>query len=163
MSRLPKFDRTRIDRRTTLRWLAATMAAGTASCGSNRGRYLGDEIPPPPATLLGDAARVVHPLAGLGVNIGFEDVRGLLEVLERSAVGGDPGASGLWTEFARRRRTRARSITALMTAMRWMYSRGDPLSQWLRNVGVRAVDGSGALKGQLIREALGLGSVARSS
>ena len=33
-----------IDRRTTIKWLAATMAAGTAGCGST-GKFVGEEIP----------------------------------------------------------------------------------------------------------------------
>ena len=41
-----------IDRRTTIKWLAATMAAGTAGCGST-GKFVGEEIPPRPDS--GDA------------------------------------------------------------------------------------------------------------
>jgi len=37
----------RIDRRTTIKWLAATMVAANAGCGSNA-KFLGDEIPPAP-------------------------------------------------------------------------------------------------------------------
>ena len=47
----------RVDRRTTIKWLAATMAAGYAGCTSDDKR-LGDEIPAPrETTLLGTAAR----------------------------------------------------------------------------------------------------------
>lgn len=35
----------RIDRRTTIKWLAATMVAASSGCSSG-GRFLGDEIPP---------------------------------------------------------------------------------------------------------------------
>ena len=38
--------RPRVDRRTTLKWLAATMAAAQAGACSRRGKELGDEIPP---------------------------------------------------------------------------------------------------------------------
>jgi hypothetical protein len=46
----------RVDRRTTIKWLAATMAAAYTGCGSDD-RYLGDEIPSKHGTsLLGVAA-----------------------------------------------------------------------------------------------------------
>ena len=48
---------TRIDRRTTIKWLAATMVAANSGCASN-GRFVGEEIPPAPAegnALLGTA------------------------------------------------------------------------------------------------------------
>ena len=37
----------RVDRRTTIKWLAATMVAANAGCGPNT-KFLGDEIPPAP-------------------------------------------------------------------------------------------------------------------
>ncbi len=39
--------RIRIDRRTTIKWLAATMAAVSVGCSTDR-KFLGDEIPPAP-------------------------------------------------------------------------------------------------------------------
>ncbi|MGH8193756.1 MAG: gluconate 2-dehydrogenase subunit 3 family protein [Woeseiaceae bacterium] len=50
-------DGLRIDRRTTIKWLAATMAAGYAGCSSER-KQVGEEIPAAPRTaLLGTAAK----------------------------------------------------------------------------------------------------------
>ena len=52
----------RVDRRTTIKWLAATMVAANAGCGSNA-KFLGDEIPPAPNaddTLLGVAGTPDH-------------------------------------------------------------------------------------------------------
>ena len=48
-------NRMRIDRRTTLKWLAATMAAAHAGCSPDE-KFLGDEIPKRPGRLLGTAA-----------------------------------------------------------------------------------------------------------
>lgn len=48
-------DRLRIDRRTTLKWLAATMATAHAACSSDE-KFLGDEIPSRSGTMLGAAA-----------------------------------------------------------------------------------------------------------
>ena len=115
--------------------------------------------PHPRVLLIGDAARVIHPLAGLGVNLGFEDVGGLLRVLRRVADG-DPGAAGLWRAFARRRRARSIAMMRFLAGLRAFYGMRQPLAHWLRNAGVRWVDGAAPLKRQLIREAMGLGPIA---
>jgi len=115
--------------------------------------------PHPRALLVGDAGRVVHPLAGLGANLGFEDVAALLDVLAAAAPAVDPGASGLWHTFDRRRAARARLMVSIMGALRRLYARGDPWSQWVRNVGVGVLDAALPLKRQIMVEAMGLGPV----
>ena len=115
--------------------------------------------PHPRVLLVGDAARVIHPLAGLGVNLGFEDVAGLLKVLERQ-TNGDPGADGLWRAFARRRKARSVAMMGFLAALRAFYGMRQPLVHWIRNMGVRLVHRTGPVKRQLIREAMGFGPVA---
>ena len=113
--------------------------------------------PHPRALLIGDAARVVHPLAGLGVNLGFEDVVGILGGLRLAK---DPGALGLWRAFARRRKARAMAMVRIMAGFRQLYGLREPGIHWLRNLGVHWLDGAKPLKRQIINEALGLGPVA---
>lgn len=119
--------------------------------------------PHPRVVLLGDAARVVHPLAGLGANLGFEDVRDVLDVLADLGPGSDPGTAGLWRAFDRRRRTRAQLMVGVMGSLQQIYARGDPLTQWLRNTGVAWLDRAGPLKRQIMMEAMGLGPVSRGA
>ena len=124
-------------------------------------QMIAEQANPHPRTLLiGDAARVIHPLAGLGVNLGFEDVRGLLDVLRRS-VNGDPGADGLWRAFARRRKARSVAMMRFLAGLGAFYGMRQPLPHWIRNVGVRLVNRAGPLKRQLIREAMGFGPIAQ--
>lgn len=110
--------------------------------------------------LVGDAARVVHPLAGLGANIGFEDVRDLLAGIDSLPRGADPGTSGLWRTFARQRRARARFMLRLMSGFQQVYAADSPALQLLRNLGVGWLNRAGPLKQQFIREALGVGPFA---
>lgn len=110
--------------------------------------------------LIGDAAHVLHPLAGLGANIGFEDVRALQDVLARLPPDADPGESAVWRAFARQRRARAELMVGLMTTLQQLYAGADPLRQWLRNTGVRWLNAAPALKRQIMQEAMGLGPLA---
>jgi 2-octaprenylphenol hydroxylase len=109
--------------------------------------------------LMGDAARVLHPLAGQGVNIGLEDVADMLGVATQrsAALDFDPGAPGIWRGYARRRRAKALLLIRLMDGFRLGYALDDPLLRLLRNAAVGALDRSGFVKAGLIREALGLG------
>ena len=114
------------------------------------------------ALLVGDAARVLHPLAGLGANVGFEDVRDLLARISALPTGTDPGMTGIWRAFARKRRVRAQLMVAAMAGFRQVYAEGAPLRGWLRNSAISWVNQARPLKQQIIREALGLGPLAES-
>ena len=111
----------------------------------------------PRVLLIGDAAHVLHPLAGLGANVGFEDVRALLARLRSIPLSQDVGEERLWRPFARQRRSRAQLMLGLMAGFRTVYAQDDPLLQWLRNVGVNWLNQAVPLKRQLMAEALGLG------
>ncbi|MFM7121029.1 MAG: FAD-dependent monooxygenase, partial [Gammaproteobacteria bacterium] len=120
----------------------------------------GDLNPHPRVVLLGDAAHVLHPLAGLGANLGFEDVQAVFDLLQRLPTDADPGAVGLWTDWARRRRARAGSLVALMSGLQRLFADAGPISQWLRNTGMRGIERFPPLKQALMREAMGLGPLA---
>ncbi len=113
--------------------------------------------PHPRVLLIGDAARVVHLMAGLGLNLGFEDVAGLLR---RAQDASDLGAPGLWRAFARRRKARAQAIVRMLATLQGLYGVKQPAIQWLRNAGVRLINDLAPLKRQIIVEAMGLGPLA---
>ena len=108
--------------------------------------------PLPRVLLIGDALRVVHPLAGLGVNLGFEDVRGLLACVDN--MGGDLVPDG-FTKFARQRLLKSQVMLGIMSGLQTLYGQSDPLTSWVRNVGVGAVNKMDWLKQQIMTEALG--------
>ena len=112
--------------------------------------------PAPRVLLVGDAARVLHPLAGQGVNLGFEDVTEVLRVAVQ-VPSADLGDDELWRGFARRRRLRADVMVRAMDAFAMAYRLTDPGLNWLRNVAVDLLNAAPPLKRQLIREALGFG------
>ncbi len=109
--------------------------------------------------LIGDALRVLHPLAGMGVNLGFEDVMALDAHL---SLGGDPAHGERLAAFARRRGTRSASLVSLMSGFQRVYGWQTPALSWLRNAGVRFVNSQTVIKQQLLREALGIGPIAKA-
>lgn len=110
-------------------------------------------LPAPRVALVGDAARVVHPLAGLGVNLGLDDVQTLLAAFDGSGTAG-AGTLDL-RRWARRRRARSQIVQQLLTTLQQVYAQTEPLPVWLRNLGIRAVNGSRLLRQLFIHEALG--------
>ena len=117
--------------------------------------------PAPRVLIIGDAAHSIHPLAGLGANVGFEDVRDLAAKAGELGAEQDLGAARLWVPFARKRRLRAKLMLALMTGLRQAYAAEGPLSGLVRNTGVGWIDDNDTIKGQFVREALGLGPLAQ--
>ncbi len=114
-----------------------------------------DNFAPRPRTLfLGDAARVVQPLAGLGVNMGFEDVAALLAIVDRLPSGSDLGGP-LYARLARRRGLRAELMTGLMSVFQSGFALDSPLAALIRNTGMRAVESSALLKAGFVRAATG--------
>ena len=106
--------------------------------------------------LLGDALRVIHPLAGLGVNLGFEDLQEMLHVVK---PGTDLGVSGLWDKFARQRLLRSELVLRSLDGLRRLYAQDDPWLGLLRNTGVDWFGRRRWLQRKAIEEATGLHDV----
>lgn len=111
----------------------------------------------PGVALVADAAHSIHPLAGQGINLGLADVEELARVvLEARQRGLPPGALSVLQRYQRRRKGSNLAMMAAMDGFRHLFgSRRLPL-RWLRNVGLRQVDGLPAVKKRLMRQAMGL-------
>ena len=105
--------------------------------------------------LVGDAAHVVHPLAGQGLNLGLADVSELLRVLGGREDWRDPGDAVLLRRYERSRAEPVGAMRLATHALARLFSRGDALSREVRNLGLSAVNALPPLKNALIRHAAG--------
>lgn len=113
--------------------------------------------------LVGDAAHVVHPLAGQGLNIGMRDVAALAEVIvEDARLGLDVGFPVGLERYQRWRRFDSAFSAAVMDGLNRLFSNDAAPLRMLRDLGLGLVDRTPALKRFLVREAAGAtGSVPR--
>lgn len=109
----------------------------------------------PRAALVGDAAHVIHPLAGQGANLGLQDARVLAEVLSGREPFRDPGEMRLLRRYERSRAEAVASMDAVVHGLHGLFGagRGAALAN-LRNAGLNLADRLPVLKNLLIRQAM---------
>jgi ubiquinone biosynthesis UbiH/UbiF/VisC/COQ6 family hydroxylase len=94
----------------------------------------------PGVALIGDAAHAVHPLAGQGVNLGFQDAQCLARTLaERSPVE-RPGDLRVLRRYARSRREDVTAMQFVTDGLDHLFAARGPGISALRNFGLRLVD-----------------------
>lgn len=111
----------------------------------------------PGFVLVGDAAHTIHPLAGQGANLGYGDVRALLDELSRARQSGlDPANALVLERYQRRRKGENLTMMATMEAFRQLFGRDELPVRWLRNTGMRWLNQLGPVKNRIAAEAMGL-------
>jgi len=111
----------------------------------------------PRLALIGDAAHNVHPLAGQGVNLGFQDAWRLAETLHRRGVYRDCGDYHLLRRYDRARREDILAMQIVTEGLQRLFNNRDPLLGWARNLGLSAANRLTGVKHLLARRALGTG------
>lgn len=111
----------------------------------------------PGLVLIGDAAHSIHPLAGQGVNIGLLDAAELFDVLREAQKRGEElGALAVLQRYERRRMGANLGMMAAMEGFERLFHADALPLRWMRNAGMRLLDGQALIKGGIMRRAMGL-------
>ncbi len=107
--------------------------------------------------LIGDAAHVIHPIAGQGLNLGLRDVAALAEVVvDARRRGHDPGEDEVLARYQRWRRFDNTLLMVVTDGLNRLFSNDVAPLRLARDLGLAAVDAAPPLKRFFMRHAMGL-------
>ena len=107
--------------------------------------------------MVGDAAHTIHPLAGQGVNLGFLDVKALLDEILSSLE-----RHRSFAEFKTLRRYQRQRIGHnlgmmwMMEGFKMLFAEQALPVRWLRNAGLSRIDQVPVIKNKMMRQAMGI-------
>lgn len=111
--------------------------------------------------LVGDAAHVVHPLAGQGLNLGLGDARELAACLGQREDWRGVDDSRLLRRYERARKAEVWLLGSATDGLQRLFARGGPTWQGVRQWGMGGFERSGPLKRWVAGRAMGAGHGAR--
>jgi 2-octaprenyl-6-methoxyphenol hydroxylase len=106
--------------------------------------------------LVGDAAHIIHPIAGQGLNMGLRDVAALAEAIADAArLGLDVGGADVLERYQRWRRFDTAMMGVATDSLNRLFSNRSDALRLVRDIGLGLVERMPALKRVFIREAAG--------
>ncbi|MGO4713529.1 ubiquinone biosynthesis hydroxylase [Bradyrhizobium sp. 2TAF24] len=121
------------------------------------GYFVARSFVAPRLALVGDAAHVIHPIAGQGLNMGLKDIAALAEcVVDAARLGIDPGQADVLERYQRWRRFDTMAMGVATNTLNMLFSNESTLLRSVRDIGLGLVDRLPPLKSAFIRQAAGL-------
>ena len=117
--------------------------------GAQSARYIDHRM-----ALLGDAAHVVHPLAGLGLNLGLADVRCLTDLIAQSDR--PLGSARVLRQYELARKSENAIIQKALEGIDQLFRSDQQLLRSARSMGVNFTNKTAALKMFFMQKALGV-------
>jgi 2-octaprenyl-6-methoxyphenol hydroxylase len=112
----------------------------------------------PRLALIGDAAHVVHPIAGQGLNLGLKDIAALAEVVvEAMRLGLDHGGDEVLARYQSWRRLDTSLMAMVTDGMNRLFSNDIAPVRAARDFGLGVVDRLPIVKSAMIRQAAAIG------
>ena len=103
--------------------------------------------------LLGDAAHTIHPLAGLGLNVGLADLKTWLYLLDKQK--GGRWSYQMLNAYQRERKHAVWSVIALMQSIKMLFGVTATPVSFIRGIGMRLLNQASPLKRKLMAYAAG--------
>jgi len=111
----------------------------------------------PGVALVGDAAHVIHPMAGQGLNLGLADVAALVGVVTEARRQNKPlGALRVLKRYERARKADNIEALALVDGLHRLFRLRAPELGGLRELGMALVGRAGMVKSALAKRAMGI-------
>ena len=121
------------------------------------GYFVARDFIAPRLALIGDAAHVIHPIAGQGLNMGLKDVAALAEtIVDAARLGVDFGQADVLERYQRWRRFDTMAMGVATNSLNLLFSNKSTLLRSVRDIGLGLVDRLPPLKDVFIRQAAGL-------
>ena len=117
--------------------------------GAQASQYISHRV-----VLVGDAAHVIHPLAGLGLNLGLADVAYLNQLLSESDR--PLGSQRVLRKYERTRKSENLLMQRALESIDSLFREEHQIIKKIRNIGVNATDKALPIKLLFMRRALGV-------